>query len=155
METGYGTLYDKADRKIMKVTEDSLNPGIDRIEELIEFAKEAGIKRIGIANCISFQKEADQLKLLLESKGFFVSGANCKLGRMPATEILPGYKGVSCNPAGQAKLLEDHQTELNLVLGLCVGHDIVFNSKSKVYTSTLFVKDRKLNHHTLTKFKSH
>lgn len=153
MNIGYGELYNKNDRSLMKSAEDSLNPRIDRVEELIEFAKEAGLERVGIANCITFEKEAEQLKQLLESKGFFVTRANCKLGRMPYEEILPGYKGISCNPAGQAKLLEDHHTQLNLVLGLCVGHDIVFNSKSKVLTTTLFVKDRKLQHHTLKKFK--
>ncbi len=152
MNTGYGALYNQSDRKVMKIAEDSLNPRIDRVDELIAFAEEAGIKKIGIANCITFDKEAEQLKQLLISKGFNVTRANCKLGRMPNNEIIPGYSGVSCNPAGQAKLLEEDHTELNLVLGLCVGHDMVFNSKSSALTSTLLVKDRKLNHRTLNKF---
>ena len=153
METGYGKLYDKDDRKIMKVAEDSLNPGADRITEIIEFAKEASYKRIGIANCITFEREADELKEILEKEGFEVFRANCKLGRMPNQEILPGYKGTSCNPAGQAKQLADNNTEMNIVMGLCLGHDMVFNSKSKVPTTNLLVKDRKLNHNPLLNFK--
>lgn len=153
MDKDYGALYNDNDRRIMKLAEDSLNPAIDRVDELLGFASEAGIKRIGIANCISFEKEAEQLEHMLETKGFIVTRANCKIGRMPFADILPGYKGVSCNPAEQARLLEEQETELNLVLGLCVGHDIVFNAKSKALTTTLFVKDRKLHHHTLLKFK--
>jgi uncharacterized metal-binding protein len=71
---------------------------------------------------------------------------------MPGEEIMPGYKGVSCNPAGQARFLEESKTEMNLVMGLCVGHDMVFNRKSKVLTTTLVVKDRKYGHHSLEKF---
>jgi uncharacterized metal-binding protein len=153
MDTDYQRLYSENDRRIMKVAEDSLNPGIDRVDELIAFAKEASIKKIGIANCISFQKEADKLQQILESIGFKVLKTNCKLGRLPFVDILPGYKGVSCNPAGQAEFLNSYNTELNIVLGLCVGHDIIFNSKSKALTTTLIVKDRKLNHNTLKKFK--
>jgi uncharacterized metal-binding protein len=153
MNTGYGELYDANDRVLMKVAEDSLNPSIDRVNEIIGFAKEAGIEKVGIANCITFQKEAEQLEKLLIENGFTVTRANCKLGRMPNEEILPGYKGVSCNPAGQARVMKDAGTELNIVMGLCLGHDMIFNSKSKVLTTTLLVKDRMLNHNTLQKFK--
>lgn len=63
-------------------------------------------------------------------------------------------KGISCNPAGQAKYLEEKGTELNIMMGLCLGHDIIFNAKSKAPVTPLLVKDRKLNHHTLRVFKS-
>lgn len=155
MEDGFGKLYIENDKRIMKVAEDSLNPKIDRVDEIIEFAREAGIKRIGIANCTVFEKEAESLEKELIAKGFEVSRANCKLGRIPFEEILPGYKGISCNPAGQAHVLNTNKTELNIVLGLCLGHDMIFNSKSKALTTTLLVKDRKLKHHTLLKFNNH
>jgi uncharacterized metal-binding protein len=152
MSTGYGKLYSAEDKKIMKIAEDTLDPGADRVKEIVEFAREAGFNRIGIANCITFEKEAEQLEQLLCENGFNVARANCKLGRLPNEEILPGYKGVSCNPAGQAQTLEASGTELNIVMGLCLGHDMVFNFKSKVPTTTLLVKDRKYNHNTLSKF---
>ena len=148
----FATLYDETDCNIMKVAEDSLDPRSDRVNELILFAKEAAIKRIGIANCITFEKEAIMLEERLTEEGFKVVRANCKLGKMARNEILPGYRGNSCNPAGQAKVLEEWQSELNLVLGLCVGHDMVFNAKSKAMTSTLIVKDRKYHHHVLEAF---
>ena len=72
---------------------------------------------------------------------------------MPFNELIPDYKGVSCNPAGQAKYLEDKGTELNIMMGLCLGHDMIFNARSKAPVTPLLVKDRKLNHHTLEYFK--
>ncbi|MFW5656469.1 MAG: DUF1847 domain-containing protein [Cyclobacteriaceae bacterium] len=149
----YSVLYDNNDRTIMKLAEDSLNPKLDRIHEIIAFAREAEITTIGIANCITFEKEAKQLENLLQKHNLSVVRANCKLGCMPNDAILPGYKGVSCNPAGQAKALEEGGTEMNVVMGLCLGHDMVFNKNSKVPTSTLIVKDRKLKHHPLDGFE--
>lgn len=145
-------LYGEPERFTMKVAEDSLNPRIDRVQELIAFAREARLDTIGIANCITFEKEAEELEGLLQSEGFRVVRANCKTGRLPRTDILPGYKGYSCNPAGQARILEEGRSQLNLVLGLCVGHDIVFNAKSKAMTTTLLVKDRKHHHQPLDAF---
>jgi uncharacterized metal-binding protein len=145
-------LYDSNDKQILKIAEDSLNPHIDRVREIIEYAKHAGIKKIGIANCTAFNKEADKLQEILSSEGFEVEKVNCKFGRVPFSDLVPGYKGVSCNPAGQAKYLEDKETELNIMMGLCLGHDMIFNQKSKAPVTPLIVKDRRLNHNTLQVF---
>jgi uncharacterized metal-binding protein len=137
----------------MKQAEDSLNPRIDRIREIIEYSKEAKISKIGIANCTTFIKEANQLEGILTDEGFLVEKVHCKFGRVPFNDLVPGYKGIMCNPAGQAKYLEDKGTELNIMMGLCLGHDMIFNSKSKAPVTPLLVKDRKLNHHTLEVFE--
>jgi uncharacterized metal-binding protein len=142
-------LYNESDRQILKDAEDSLNPRIDRVQEIIEYAKHSGFKKIGIANCITFNKEADTLESLLINEGFMVSRVNCKYGRVPFNDLVPGYKGVSCNPAGQAKYLEEKNTELNIMMGLCLGHDMIFNAKSKAPVTPLVVKDRKENHNTI------
>jgi uncharacterized metal-binding protein len=47
-----------------------------------------------------------------------------------------------CNPVYQAELLNEAGTQLNIVLGLCVGHDMLFTKNSKAYVTTLSVKDR-------------
>jgi uncharacterized metal-binding protein len=151
--TGFSELYSTADKLIMKQAEDSLNPRIDRINEIIEYAKEANISKIGIANCTTFLKEANQLESILADAGFQVEKVHCKYGRMPFNELIPDYKGVSCNPAGQAKYLEEKGTELNIMMGLCLGHDMIFNARSKAPVTPLLVKDRKLDHHTLDYFK--
>lgn len=148
----YKTLYTESDLKILKIADDSLNPKLDRVDEIIEYCKIAKINRVGIANCNVFNKEAEQLETILGENGFTVHKVNCKLGRVPFNNLIDGYKGVSCNPAGQADYLAKNNTELNIMMGLCLGHDIIFNSKSKAPVTPLIVKDRKLKHNTIGKF---
>jgi uncharacterized metal-binding protein len=94
-----------------------------------------------LANCISFNKEADRLEKILTEAGFEFEKVNCKYQKVPFVEIIPGYKGVSCNPAEQAKYLADKKTDLNFMIGLCLGHDIIFNSRSEALVTPLIVKD--------------
>jgi len=151
--TDFSNLYNDSDRQILKLAEDSLNPGLDRVSEIIEYAKEAKINKIGIANCTTFIRETNQLEEILTGEGFQVEKVHCKFGKVPFNELLPGYKGISCNPAGQAKYLEDKGTELNIMMGLCLGHDMIFNARSKAPVTPLLVKDRKLKHSTIDAFK--
>lgn len=148
----FSDLYNEEDKKVLKNAEDSLNPRIDRVDEIIAYAREAEIGKIGIANCIGFNKEANQLEGILQNAGFEVEKVHCKYGKVPFNDLLPGYRGTSCNPAGQARFLEEKKTQLNIMMGLCLGHDIIFNSKSKAPVTPLIVKDRKLKHHTLQAF---
>jgi len=105
-----------------------------------------------VANCISFRKETDILVQQLRESGFEVHDTNCKLARIPSSEFVPEAKGLACNPIGQAHFLADHGTQLNLSVGLCIGHDIMFNMHTKAPVSTLLVKDRKLKHRTIDRF---
>jgi len=150
----HASLYSDEDKKVLKIAEDSLDSRLDRVQEIIEYAREASIRRIGIANCTVFNKQADYLEGILTDSGFIVSKVNCKYGRVPFDDLVPGYKGISCNPAGQAKYLEEEGTELNIMMGLCLGHDIIFNSRSKAPVTPLVVKDRVLNHYTLDKLNN-
>jgi uncharacterized metal-binding protein len=149
----FSSLYNEKDKLILKIAEDSLNTHIDRVNEIISFAKESTIKIIGIANCTAFMKEAAQLEVILAGAGFHVERVHCKYGKVPFNDLIPGYNGISCNPAGQAKYLEEKGTELNIMMGLCLGHDMIFNAKSKAPVTPLLVKDRKLKHNTLDFFK--
>jgi uncharacterized metal-binding protein len=144
-------LYTAADIAIMKNAEDSLNRKNDRIQEIIEYAKISKIKTIGIAHCTTFTKQANRLNEILSKEGFVIEQVNCKVGKIPFSDLVPGYKKISCNPAGQAKYLAEKNTELNIMMGLCLGHDMIFNAKSKAPVTPLLVKDRKLKHHTLEK----
>ena len=51
-----------------------------------------------------------------------------------------------CNPILQAKLLNEAGTDLNVVMGLCVGHDSLFYKYSDALVTTLVTKDRVLGH---------
>ena len=54
-----------------------------------------------------------------------------------------------CNPLGQARALDQAGTELNLLLGLCVGHDSLFMKHSVAPVTVLAAKDRVLGHNPL------
>jgi uncharacterized metal-binding protein len=145
-------LYSPDDMEVMRLADEARLPGKNRVEEIRNYAKLAGMKRIGIANCVAVQKEADALNNML-SNDFEVFPINCKCGKIPASDILGSEaKGISCNPAGQADFLAENKTELNIVMGLCVGHDMVFSAKSKAPTTTLIVKDREHKHNPVATF---
>jgi len=147
------TLYSKSDIETMRIADKARMAGKNRVEELISFAEKSGIKRIGIANCISLQKEANSLKSRLEEK-FEVYSIDCKVGKVTGADLLDDetVKGLSCNPAGQAAFLAENNTELNVSFGLCMGHDILFNMKSKAPATTLVVKDREHKHNPYQEF---
>ena len=48
-----------------------------------------------------------------------------------------------------AELLNRESTELNIMVGLCLGHDILFLRHCKAETTPLVVKDRALGHNTV------
>lgn len=122
-----------------------------RVEETIEFAKRIGAKRIGIATCVGLIRETRTLTNILRSHGFDVYGVACKAGTVRKTEVgIPKTcenTGVNmCNPILQAKMLNAEHTDLNIVMGLCVGHDSMFYKYAEGLTTTLVVKDRVLGH---------
>ncbi|MGO8752959.1 MAG: DUF1847 domain-containing protein [Thermoguttaceae bacterium] len=58
-----------------------------------------------------------------------------------------GEKGsyqAMCNPILQAKVLNAQGTELNVLVGLCVGRDLLFIKYSEASVTTLVTKDRVL-----------
>lgn len=122
-----------------------------RVEETIEFAKRIGAKKIGIATCVGLIRETRTLTKILCSHGFEVYGVACKAGTVRKTEVgIPKTcenTGVNmCNPILQAKMLNAEHTDLNIVMGLCVGHDSMFYKYAEGLTTTLVVKDRVLGH---------
>ena len=51
-----------------------------------------------------------------------------------------------CNPIVQAELLNKAGSEINVIVGLCIGHDILFTMNSRAPVTTLIVKDRQTGH---------
>ena len=68
------------------------------------------------------------------------------VGIPPNDRFNPDKHESSCNPVGQALLLNQCNTELNIIVGLCIGHDILFTQHSKAPVTTLVVKDRVTGH---------
>ncbi|MBT5264945.1 MAG: DUF1847 domain-containing protein [Rhodospirillaceae bacterium] len=128
-----------------------------RVEEIVQFCKQMGFTRVGIATCISFLDLANVLSRVLESHGLTVASACCKsggvakedIGLADAEKIRPGGHESMCNPVAQAQLLNDAGCEFNVVLGLCVGHDSMFFRYSEGLATTLVAKDRVLAHNPI------
>jgi uncharacterized metal-binding protein len=134
-------LYDNHSIEIMQSAENAFVRGVSRVQEIKNFARNAGIKRIGIAHCVSFPKEKEAVRKFLSDE-FEVFSVDCKCGKVTKQEML-GIAGnsIMCNPAGQAEYLKNNETELNISMGLCVGHDMIFNEKSAVPVTVLLIKD--------------
>ncbi|MDO5825270.1 MAG: DUF1847 domain-containing protein [Methanosphaera sp.] len=124
-----------------------------RVEEIIEFAKRLNFKRIGIATCIGLLEESRVFAGILRKNGFKVYAAICKVGSMKKTDVtgidiektrVTG--NIMCNPILQARILNNKKTDLNVVVGLCVGHDSLFYKYSDALVTTLVTKDRVLAH---------
>ena len=128
---------------VVRAHNDGMTP---RIEEALLYAKELKLKRIGFAACTSMVSELDILVKLFTREGFEVYTAGCQIGGVGATERgvpeVEGYSASWCHFIAQAEILNKEKTELNFILGLCMGHDILFNQYSKAPVSTLIVKDR-------------
>jgi len=121
---------------------------LSRIEELIEFVKTSDYKKVGLAYCYGMEKLAEDVRHLFTESDIRCIGISCTCGAMGQNEInsesdLPG---VSCNPISQAKQMEAEGVDLAVVIGLCMGHDILFTREFSEDQTTLLVKDRPNNH---------
>lgn len=127
---------------------------ITRVEEIAEFAKRIGAKKIGIATCVGLLNEARIFANFLKHKGLEPYAVACKVGGTDKTKIgikeelklQPGCHESLCNPVLQARLLNKEKTDLNVIVGLCVGHDSLFIKNSDAPVTTLITKDRVLGH---------
>ncbi|MBQ2753540.1 MAG: DUF1847 domain-containing protein [Firmicutes bacterium] len=124
---------------------------LTRVEEIIEYAKKMGMKKLGIATCVGLLSESRILADILRKRGFEVFGIACKAGVQKKDDLgIPercnGIGENICNPILQAKMLNKEKTDLNIVMGLCVGHDSLFYKYSDALVTTLVAKDRVLAH---------
>jgi len=120
------------------------------VGELIRICRQMGYERVGVAFCTGLHAEAETLVEMLEEH-FRVSSVCCKVcgvdkQQLRMRQVCPDRRETMCNPIAQARLLEQDGCELNVVCGLCIGHDILFTKHSQAPVSTLIVKDRVLAH---------
>ncbi len=128
-----------------------------RLEETVEFARRLNYRRIGIACCVGLRREGNVVARVFRDCGFEVHSVICPVGAIPKDEIgvpdeaqfKPGTGEPMCNPIGQAALLAAEECDLNVVVGLCVGHDALFLGESfrrGVPATVLVAKDRATGH---------
>jgi uncharacterized metal-binding protein len=137
---------------------DGLRTRLPRVEELIQFARKCGYKRLGIAHCGGLAGEARLLTEVLENNGFEVVSVQCKTGAVPKERIgirpdqkIAGAEAweTMCNPIVQAMIINRSGVDMAIMLGLCIGHDTLFIKYCDVPLTVLAVKDRVLGHNPL------
>lgn len=122
-----------------------------RVEDVLHQAQLMGIRKLGIATCVGLIGEARAMARVLRAHGYEVVGVACKCGEIRkrdigAPEACEEIGPNICNPILQALLLNREKTQLNLALGLCVGHDSLFYRYSEAFVTTLVAKDRLTGH---------
>jgi uncharacterized metal-binding protein len=131
-----------------------VHPRWTRVEDTIAFAKLMGWRKLGIATCIGLLDETSRLEEILAAQGLEPLSVCCKVGSVDkervgvadAEKVRPGSFEPACNPVAQALILNELGTDLNVIVGLCVGHDILFTRHSRAPVTTLVVKDRVTGH---------
>ena len=146
----------RLEREVERMLEASLDVSSEkdrtlcRLSELIYFCLEMGYRRIGVAYCIDLQEPCEILVRVLR-RFFRVYPVCCKIGgtsaflnSSPDQREQKPTECIACNPIGQARVLNRIGTDLNVVVGVCMGADCVFVRFSEAPATTLFVKDRSL-----------
>jgi uncharacterized metal-binding protein len=125
-----------------------------RVEEIVDFARRIGARRLGIATCVGLLREARLASRIFRKQGFAVISVCCKVGSVdktavglgPEERLRPGPFEALCMPLAQAEILNERKSDLNVVVGLCVGHDALFFKRSEAPVTVLVAKDRVTGH---------
>lgn len=140
-----------------------------RLAELVYFALEMGYKKLGVAYCVDLREPAAILTGALR-RFFHVVPVCCRVrGTLPPGGGAPapdptgnGRQGVgtwngetACDPSSVSAVLNAAGTDLNVLVGLCVGTDCIVNRESTAPVSTLFVKDKSLANNPIGAVYSH
>lgn len=123
--------------------------GRTRIEETMDFAKQCGYKKIGLAFCSALANEAKIIDKIFTYNGFETESIICKVGGISKDIVDLSDSRTMCNPITQAEFLNKAKTDFNVIIGLCVGHDSLFIKYSEAPVTVLAVKDRVLAHNPL------
>ncbi len=133
---------------------------LSRLQEIVEFSKKMNFKKIGIAYCYGMERDSILINEFFKESGFKTYPVSCTTGGFKQSEINQNseIESVSCNPLAQAEQINSENVDLTITIGLCLGHDILFQKQIKSYTTTLIVKDRVHNNEPimeLQNFKIH
>ncbi|PNU18786.1 hypothetical protein C2E25_15935 [Geothermobacter hydrogeniphilus] len=137
---------------------DAVNARWTRVEDTIALCKLMGFKKIGIATCIGLLDETRRLSEILAAQGLEPFSACCKAGSIDKLDlnlkeenkVRPNTFEPACNPIAQARICNAEQTDMNIIMGLCVGHDMLFSKYADAPVTTLVAKDRVTGHNPVS-----
>ena len=127
-----------------------------RVAEFVHFCHGMKYEHVGVAFCVDLFRETQILTHLLR-RYVRVTPVCCKIGGELSVEpeYVPSGVRAACNPLGQAAELNRARVDINAVVGLCMGCDVLFARHSLAPVSTLFVKDRLLVNNPVGALYSH
>ena len=102
-----------------------------RLRETAELAGRVGFRRLGIGHCPDMGREAAAAASFLQECGL---------------EVLLPCLASGGEPLQQARQFACQQTQMNVVAGMCVRHEAVFVSASRVPVTVLVARDRRFRH---------
>jgi uncharacterized metal-binding protein len=105
-----------------------------RLREVVELARRMDCARVGIAHCADTGPEARLAAAALAREGL--------------DAVLPPTPD-GCDPVGQARHFAGRDVRLNVVVGMCVGHDALFIRHSSAPVTSLVVRDVRLRHNPI------
>lgn len=128
---------------------------LTRLEELAEFINTMGYKKVGLAYCYGMEAEAQAVKEYLEQRVGPLINVSCSVGALAQKDINAESSKtyVACNPIGQAQELNNSGVDFAIMMGLCIGHDVLFNRTIQCDSTTLVVKDRVNAHNPMAHIK--
>ena len=127
-----------------------------RVAEFVHFCHGMGYEHVGVAFCVELFRETQILTHLLR-RYLRVTPVCCKIGGQRVAEPQDAPRGahIACNPLGQAAELNRAGTDVNTIVGVCMGCDLLLARHSLAPVTTLFVKDRSLANNPVGALYSH
>ena len=135
-------------RAASKLVDNGKAGTLSRLEEIVEYAKIKAYRTLGVAYCYGMEREAVFLREYLETEGFRTVMVSCTVDGISECEVdtTKTDESVSCNPIGQANALNRSDADFTILMGLCLGHDILIQKNLNMDFTTWIVKDRVTNH---------
>ncbi len=117
---------------------------VSRLREIIEFAHTMKYKKIGLAYCYGMERDAEAVGAIFREHGIRLTGVSCTVGGITQDSVNQSSctQKVSCNPIGQAEQFNAEGVDLVILMGICLGHDILLQRSLRSDFTTFVVKDR-------------
>jgi uncharacterized metal-binding protein len=117
---------------------------ISRLREIIEFVQTMKYKKIGLAYCYGMEREAEAVGVIFRDHGIRLMGVACTVGGVAQDSVnqTSCTHKVSCNPIGQAEQFNAEGADFVILMGICLGHDILLQRTLRSDFTTFVVKDR-------------
>jgi uncharacterized metal-binding protein len=108
-------------------------------------------KIVGLAYCYGMEQDAIKVHDIFKNKGIKLQTISCSVSGILQDTINKNscIHKVSCNPIGQAYELNAENVDFVIIMGICLGHDILLQKNLKADFTTFVVKDRVNKHNPM------